>query len=142
MKKENQKAKQSLLIHNEIRKASFVPINEQHTQRFKYFSNLFGDVDIKSKLQTLKRFINKIIQKPKLWIQNVEWKQLTKDASIWVIEAFVEGITANFATSKLFGVEFSFGNILAHGILIKQSLDIYWRLRKNGSNTKLPKENK
>jgi len=89
-----------------------------------------------------KRGINTIIQKPKLWASKVDWKKIKNDTASWIIEALIEGFTANIATHYLLGVKFNPMTILAHGIVIKQGIDIYWRLRKDGPTTKLPQKNK
>jgi hypothetical protein len=50
----------------------------------------------------------------------------------------LEGITANVATHFLLGIPFNVGTIVAHGIAINQGISIYWRLRKDGPNNKIP----
>lgn len=141
MMKENQKAKLNLSIHDKIRKAAFVPTDEPQTKRFKYFLNLFENINVKEKLLSLKRTTNKIIQKLKLWSSKVNWPLFFIELFVWILEAFIEGLTANFATHYLFNVKFNVKTIFAHGIIIKQGLDIWWRLRKYGPNSKIPKTN-
>ncbi len=91
---------------------------------------------------SLKRGVNTIIQKPRLWASKVNWPEARKDTIFWILNALIEGITANVATHYLFGVKLNFMTVLAHGILIQQGIDIYWRLRKDGPNTKIPQTNK
>jgi len=91
---------------------------------------------------SLKRSVNTIIQKPMLWASEVDWLKVREDTFFWVVGALIEGFTANIATHYLFGIKFSFMMVLAHGILISQGIDIYWRLRQHGSNTKLPQKDK
>lgn len=138
----NEEIKQSSSIHQKVRGAGFVSLESKENKRFKYFS-LHNIVSILSKWWiSLKRSVNTIIQKPRLWASEVDWKKTREDTFFWFIEALIEGFTANIATHYLFGVKFSFMMVLAHGILIKQGIDIYWRLRKNGSTTKLPQKDK
>ncbi len=88
------------------------------------------------RLKSFKRPINTWIQKPQRWAEHVKWRVMFLHAAVWVAETFGEGLTANFATHHLIGVPFSFEMILAHGIVIKQSLSIYWRTKtKDGATT-------
>ena len=59
---------------------------------------------------------------------------------IWLMNAFVEGLIVNFAVWGLLGWRFNFITIMAWGFVVKQSLDLYWRLKINGSTTKLPEK--
>lgn len=77
-----------------------------------------------------------------IWASKIDWPKLWGDVSLWFIVALIEGFTANIATHYLFGVKFSFMMVIAHGILINQGVDIYWRLRTNGPTTKLPQKDK
>lgn len=133
MKKGNLKVKQNLLQKIRESKASFVPTNEPQTKRFKYFSNVFGNI---------KRSANKLIQTPKLWILKIDWKQVRNDVTIFIVESFIEGLTLSYVTHKLLGWEFNLGMILAHGFLIKQGLDIWQRLKKDGPISKIPNKDK
>lgn len=136
MKKSEEKEKQSLSIHQKIRKASFVQIKSRNVDSFKY--KLIHKLS--SKLPPCKRFINSILQKPRLWTSKLDWIRIRNDGIEWIIDAIIEGLTANFATHFLLGVQFNPMTVLAHGIIIKQGLSIYWRLRRDGTNNKLPKK--
>jgi len=76
-----------------------------------------------------------------LWTAEIDWSAVKRDSIEWVIEAAVEGFTANFATHFILGWELSPMTVIAHGFAIKQTLSIYWRLRKDGPTSKLPKKN-
>jgi len=89
------------------------------------------------KLQNLKRTLNSIIGKPRLWMSNIEIKKSGRESSLWFLEVLIEGAIANWWTHKIFGLEFEVGMIIAHGFLIKQGLDLYTRIKKDGQPTKL-----
>lgn len=128
----------SLKIHKGIRRASFVPLEEGNPERLKYKLNLLRSKYISDKLIELKRIKNTVVQKVKIWFQKWNWKKMSLDTSVWLIEAGIEGTTANFATHYLFGLPLNPATILAHGIAIKQGIEIYWRLKRDGENRKLP----
>jgi len=79
-------------------------------------------------------------QKPRHWASSVDWQYMCSVSSVWLLEAMIEGITANFATHYLFNMPLNPFTALAHGIAIKQGLSIYWRLRKDGPGFKIPKK--
>lgn len=134
--------KQSSSIHQKIRRAEFIPIESTENKTFKYVP-LRNIVSTLSKwIASLKRGVNTIIQKPRLWASNIDFPKLREDVSLWVVNALIEGFTANVATHFLFGLDLNFWMVLAHGILIQQGIDIYWRLRKDGPNTKIPQKDK
>lgn len=142
MKITKKETKGSSLIHQRIRNASFVPLESHDTKKFKY--NLWFKVSkyINDKFIVLKTFCNKIIQKPQLWLQEVDFKAIRDDVSIWLIEASIEGFVINFIVWALMGWKFNLITMLAWGFAIKQLLSIYWRLRKDGTNSTIPKKNK
>jgi len=133
--------KPNLSIHDKIRKAAFVPYKYNETEKFKYkvinkVNNKVGKIFI-----SCKRYIKKFIQKQLLLSRNIKWSILKHDFVESFITVVFEGFTANIATHYLFGLSFNFGMILAHGIAINQGISIFWRLKKNGSNTEIHKEN-
>lgn len=97
---------------------------------------------VKDGLLNLKRFSNSLLEKSKRSVARVNYKKVFTDLAIWFIETTLEGLTANFATHQLFHLEFNLQMILAHGILINQTLSIIKRIVeiKNGSNNELPAE--
>lgn len=135
-----EKNQQGLSVNENIRRARFVPQGEQKSKTFKYFLNFLFVLSPRKTIAHVKRKINSIIQKIGLWIKKVDWEKLRGDVSLWFTEAILEGLTANFVTHYLFGVELNLFTILAHGILIKQGISIWWRLRLNGSDAKIPKK--
>jgi len=70
----------------------------------------------------------------------VEWNTVKNDLFEWAVEVLIEGMSANFATHFLLGVDFTIFTIIAHGIVIKQGLSIYWRLKEHGTASKIPKK--
>ena len=132
------KVKQHLLIHQRIRNASFVPLESQDTQKFKYNIDLGLIRYINDRFIALKTGCNRLIQKQMLWVVKIDFKAIKKDLSIWLIEAFIEGFVVNFVVWALIGWRFNLFTVLAWGFAIKQLLSIYWRLRKNGSNATIP----
>jgi len=89
-----------------------------------------------------KRRINSFKQRPRLWASEVDWEIVWGDSVIWIVEASVEGLTANFATHFLIGLPFTPMTLLAHGIVIKQGLSVYRRMKLYGGDSKIPKKNK
>ncbi|KKM99107.1 hypothetical protein LCGC14_1151210 [marine sediment metagenome] len=133
--------KQSSSIHQEIRNASFVPLESYDTEKFKY--NFWFKVIkyINDKFIALKTTCNKIIQKQQLWVQEVDFKAIRNDVSMWLTEALIEGFIINFVVWALMGWKFNLVTMLAWGFAVKQLLSIYWRLRKDGPNPTIPKKN-
>ena len=140
MKATKKETKQSSLIHQRIRKASFVPLESQDTEKFKYNIRFKISKYINDRFIELKTNFNKIIQKPRLWVQKVDFKTIRNDTSIWIIEALIEGFVINFIVWALVGWRFNLVTMLAWGFAIKQLLSIYWRLRKHGTNSTIPKQ--
>jgi len=134
--------KQNSLIHQRIRKASFVPLESHDTEKFKYNLQFKISKYINDKFIVLKTTCNKILQKPQLWVQEIDFIAIRNDTSMWVTEALIEGFVINFVVWALMGWKFSLLTMLAWGFAIKQLLSIYWRLRKDGSNTTIFKKDK
>jgi len=119
-------------------KASFVDYGEVHkTLKYKWLHK------IKHKIGELraniKRRLNTIYQRPRLWLADIDWIAVRRDATQWILEAAIEGFIINFAFHFIIGVEFTAFTMLAYGFAVKQGLSIYWRMRRDGSNTELLK---
>ena len=142
MKAIKKEIKQNSLIHQKIRNASFVPLEYNNTKKFKYKLPLVVSKYINEKFIAFKRYCNKIIQKPQLWVQEVDFKAIRNDVSTWTIEALIEGFIINLVVWALIGWRFNFLTMLAWGFAIKQLLSVYKRLKKDGSNSTIPKKNK
>lgn len=142
MKNTNEKQKQSSSIHQKIRKASFVSTESKKTETFKYVAIHYLKLQLKKYFLNGKHYLKKHFKNTKEWVKTVDWLKIRTDSTKWLLEAGVEGLTANFATHFLFGITFNPLTVLAHGIFIKQGLDIYKRLKQNGSTTEIPKEDK
>jgi len=123
--------------------ARFVTEREQHIERFKYGVSHYKDY-FRNILLNFRRVFNICCNRIRQIFFVVTWRQLFSDFFLWLVESFVEGVTANFVTHYFFGVTFSLPFIFAHGILIKQTISIVSRLRerKDGSNTTIHTEDK
>ena len=142
MKVTKKETRQSSLIHQRIRKAAFVPLDAQNTKRFKYDIWFRVSKYVNNKFITFKTFCNKIRQRLQLWAQEIDFKAIRNDTSIWLVEALIEGFIINLIVWALIGLKFNLMTMLAWGFAVKQLLSIYWRLRKDGSNPTIPKKDK
>ncbi len=133
-----EKQKQSSLIHQKIRTASFIPIKPETTDKYKYAWGYILYQEILRIMLAFKIPIKFLESKLVILKGNIDWKPLLRDSILWVAEALIEGATANFATHILCDVQFTLWSVFAHGIVIKQGISIFWRLRRNGSTTEIP----
>jgi len=113
-------------------KAGFVIVKEPLVDKFKYWFN-YNSTWIKKWLLMLNKPFRYLNSEISLLLPQLKLKQALFDTLIWLSEAMLEGLIANFATHFLFGVRFSISTVLAHGIIIKQGISIYHTLRKNDS---------
>ena len=134
--------KQSSLIHQRDKNASFVPLESHDTEKFKYYVIHRVNKYFNDKFIVLRTTCNKIIQKPQLWLQEVDFKAIKKDILLWSIETLIEGFIINFIVWALIGWNFNLITMLAWGFAVKQSLSIYWRLKQNGPSTTIPTKDK
>ena len=141
MKAIKKETKQNSLIHQKIRDASFVPLESEDTKKFKYSFGFSVNKYINKKFIALKTPFNKIFSKLRLWSQEIDFKAIRNDSSAWLIESLIEGFIINFVVWSLIGWKFNLLTMLAWGFAIKQILSIYWRLRKDGANSTIPKKN-
>lgn len=141
MKLIKKETNQNSLIHQRIRNASFVPLESQDTEKFKYNILLRRSKYINDTLIVLKTFCNKIIQRPQLWLNKVDFKAIKSDTATWLIEASIEGFVVNFVVWALIGWRFNIATMFAWGFAIKQLLSIYRRLKKDGSNPTISYKN-
>jgi hypothetical protein len=129
-------------VHEEIRQAKFESAETSvKNKRFKYMSLQRLNIKNKNYIVNLKRRINTLLQKPSLWASMIDWKIVKKDSIEWGLEVIIEGVPLNFATHFLFGVPLNPMTVIAHGIVIKKGISIYWRLRRDGTDSKIPKKN-
>jgi hypothetical protein len=130
-------------LSNPINKgsASFVPIEIEKTERFKYKIILKLSKYTNNALGAIKHTCNKIKGMIQLKLNMFDFKAASGATIIWLMNAFIEGIIVNFAVWGLLGWRFNLITIMAWGVAVKQLLDIYWRLRINGTTTKLPEKN-
>ena len=133
--------KQNSLIPQKIRKASFVNTEKGFTKKFKYNILLDCSRYISEKFIGVKRFVNSLIQKPLLLKGKIDFGLIIKDSSLWITEALIEGLIINFIVFVLLGFDFTILTVFAWGFAVKQSLSIYWRLKKDGSSPKIFKKN-
>ena len=142
MKATKKEIKQSSLIHQRIRTASFVPLESHDTEKFKYNLRFKVSKYFNKRFIALKTVCNKIIQRSQLWMQKVDFKAIKSDLLMWLVEALIEGFVINFIVWALMGWKFNLVTMLAWGFAMKQLLSIYGRLRKNGANSTIPKKDK
>ena len=142
MKSSERRIRQSSSIHQKIRSAQFVSYNYSYIETFKYkLHTIFeeGSNRLDQKLKWIRSFItNKLVSV----YNGVIWDRLIYHTCIWLVEAFIEGLTINYVLYVLFGYDFNIWTIFAYGILIKQAIDIYWRMKVDGTNTEISEENK
>jgi|GEM_PF-3041166 len=122
------------------RNAGAVPYESENTQRFKYKFPLRLSKYINERLIALKNTCIKIKGMVQLKLDKFDFKAAGIATMIWLMNAFVEGLIVNFAVWGLLGWRFNFITIMAWGFAVKQSLDMYWRLKINGTTTKLPEK--
>lgn len=120
--------------------ARAVLLEDDNTQRFKYKFPLRLSKYNNEKLIALKNTCKKIKGIIKLQTDKFDFKAAGSATMIWLMNAFIEGIIVNFAVWGLLGWRFNFITIMAWGFAVKQSLDLYWRLKINGTPTKLPEK--
>lgn len=128
-------------LSSQINKAAFVQIDHQTIGTFKYY--LVRNIRHRCSATSIsiKRYLNSRIQRIQYYIALFSWKKIGADLVTWCIETMLEGLSLNFATHYLLGMPFNMMTAFAHGIVVKQGLSIYWRLRVNGTTTKLPYKN-
>jgi len=131
------KKDQNLLNQTNKNGAAFISIIDGNTQRFKYKFPLRLSKYKNEKFIALKNTCKKIKGIVRLKLDKFDFKAASNATMMWLLNAFVEGLIVNFAVWGLLGWEFNFITIMAWGFVVKQSLDLYWRLRLNGSTTKL-----
>jgi len=122
------------------RNAGAVPYESENTQRFKYKFPLKLSKYINERFIALKNTCRKIKGMVQLKLDKFDFKAAGIVTMIWLMNAFVEGLIVNFAVWGLLGWRFNFITIMAWGFAVKQSLDLYWRLKINGTTTKLPEK--
>lgn len=137
MKDTKSETKQSSLIHQRIRNAGFVSLENQDTERFKYKIELNVSKYFNGKLNSLKAYYNKRIQGLQLQLNKIDSKSIKTDLSLWFAEVCVEGFVMNFIVWALMDWKFTVATMLAWGFLVKQFLSIYWRIKKDGTPSKL-----
>ena len=118
----------------------FVRDMSGYTHNFKYKFPLRLSKYINERLIALKNTCIKIKGMVQLKLDKFDFKAAGIATMIWLMNAFVEGLIVNFAVWGLLGWRFNFITIMAWGFVVKQSLDLYWRLKINGSTTKLPEK--
>ena len=142
MKAIKKETKPSSLIHQRIRDASFVPLESEDTKKFKYSFRFSVNKYINKKFVALKTPFIRIFSKLRLWTRDVDFKAIRNDVSMWLVEALIEGFVINFIVWALIGWKFNWMTMLAWGFAIKQLLSIYWRLKKDGTNSTIPTKDK
>ena len=134
------KKQPKLLNQTNKRNAGAVHWESGNTQRFKYKLPLRLSKYINERVIALKNTCKRIKGIVQLKLDKVDFKAAGIATMVWLMNAFVEGLIVNFAVWGLLGWRFNFITIMAWGFAVKQSLDLYWRLKINGTTTKLPEK--
>jgi hypothetical protein len=121
-------------------KASFVSTESKNTKRFKYNFILRLSRYNNEKFIALENTCKKIKEMIQLRLNKFDFGAAGTATMIWLMNAFIEGLIVNFTVWGLLGWDFNFITIMAWGFAVKQSLDLYWRLKINGTTTKLPEK--
>lgn len=132
------KNKQNSLNQTNKHQAAFVPVIEDNTKTFKYKFLLRLNKYNNEKFIALKNTCKKIIGIIQLKLDKFDFKTASGATMMWLMNAFIEGLIVNFAVWGLLDWKFNFITIMAWGFAVKQSLDLYSRLKSNGTTTKLP----
>jgi len=136
------KTRPDLLELKRSNHAEFIPSDMPETKGIKYQFRGILNKTMSGWVIRWKRPINSVIQRPRLWADQIDWDIVKKDVAQWSLEVVIEGSIANFATHYLLGVPFTGPIMLAHGIVIVQGLSIYERLGKHGTGAEIPKKDK
>lgn len=139
MSQQDNQEKRDLLKKNKNR-AEFVTENSKKPQRDKYRLTRKIKQKVAELLSPYKRPINSLAQRPGLWSSKIDWQTLKHNLFGWLVESALEGFSANVVTHFLLGWEMNIFTMMAHGFAIKHGLSIYWRMRKHGTDPKLPKK--
>ena len=119
---------------------TFVRDMSGYTDNFKYKFPLRLSKYTNEKLIALKNTCKKIRGMVQLKLDKFDFNAAGIAMMIWLMNAFVEGLVVNFVVWGLLGWKFNIITIMAYGMAVKYSLDLYWRLKINGTNTKLPQK--
>ena len=124
---------------------NFPLLNSLFLERFSMFNPNSPDNNYKTYMKWARRspqlmgFLD--IVATDMLSDGVEFKPMDRSSGRnKIINAFIEGLIVNFAVWGLLGWRFNFITIMAWGFAVKQFLDLYWRLKINGTNTKLPEK--
>ncbi len=113
-------------------KARFISTKQQKIERFKYkFLHL---VSLTRRNKNI--FKDFIIKNVRL----VDWKSISKEGIVWILEAGIEGIPINYALHILKGYELNFYTVFAYGAVFKYFLYYLSKLIKNGDYRKIPQQ--
>jgi len=118
----------------------FVRQMDDPTDKFKYNFLLRLSKYNNEKFIALKNTCRKIRGMVQLKLDKFDFKAAGGATMLWLMNAFIEGLIVNFVVWGLLGWRFNFITIMAWGFAVKQSLDLYWRLKINGTTTKLPEK--
>jgi len=118
----------------------FVRDMSGYTHNFKYKFPLRLSKYTNEKLIALKNTCTKTKQAVQLKLNMFDFKAAGAAMMVWLMNAFVEGLVVNFVVWGLLGWRFNIITIMAYGMAVKYSLDLYWRIKINGKHARLPEK--
>ena len=119
---------------------TFVRDMSGYTDNFKYKFPLTLSKYTNEKLIALKNTCKKIRGMVQLKLDKFDFNAAGIAMMIWLMNAFVEGLVVNFVVWGLLGWRFNIITIMAYGMAVKYSLDLYWRIKINGKHARLPEK--
>ena len=76
------------------------------------------------------------------FVSSVNWNLIVKDSVVWFCEAIIEGFIINFSLFILLDFKMTFWSVIAYGFVVKEILDLIYRVRHNGSTSAIRDEKK
>lgn len=120
--------------------SSFSTLELSNTKTFKYKLARYY-TSIRSSILNVKRVFQTLVDKFKIYLATIDFKKLFSDASIWIVEALIEGSLINYTTHILFGLDFTVWTIPAYGIIFKKFIELVNEFKKekvaNDSNPEI-----
>jgi len=130
--------RQSLSSQINRQKAEFVTTNPRISDRFKYILGFSLNKYIGNRIIAINNIGKKLLSGPRILVQKVDFFAIRNQTIVWFTESLIEGLLINFAVWALLGWPFTPITMLAWGVVTKQAISVYWRLRKHGTTATIP----